>query len=117
LLRLGLAETARGGPMAKEYAAMLRDRFEASRLRGDVVHRREEARFRLGIEHDTARALELAKANWLVQREPWDVRVLLEAALAASEPDAARPALDFLAKNNLEDPTIAALASKLGAKR
>lgn len=116
LLRLAIAEAARHGAEAKSYAAMLRERYDASKQRGDVVHRREEARFRLVIDHDAARALELAKANWDVQREPWDVRVLLEAALAANEPDAARPALDFLAKSHLEDPAIAALATKLGAR-
>ena len=114
LLRLALAEAARGGTAAAEYAAMLRERFDASRARGDVVHRREEARFALVLQHDAARALDLAKANWKVQREPWDVRVLLEAAIAANDPDAARPALDFLAAHHLEDPKIAALAAKLG---
>ena len=34
------------------------------------LHRREEARFRVTIEHDPAGALALARENWKVQREP-----------------------------------------------
>ena len=57
-------------------------RYDDSRLRGDTVHRREEARFVLGVKHDARGALALARGNWEVQREPWDLRVFLAAALA-----------------------------------
>src|SRR5947208_16463470 len=57
------AAEARHGPAAAAMAA----RFRASRERGDVVHRREEARFLLAVEHDPVRALALAVANWDVQ--------------------------------------------------
>jgi hypothetical protein len=77
------------------------------------VHRREEARFILGLEDNPKAALALAGANWDVQREPWDVRVLLAAALAAKEPKAALPALEFLDSRHLEDPRILALAAKV----
>jgi tetratricopeptide (TPR) repeat protein len=113
LLRLALAEAKTGSPDREAHARLLRQRFDASHLRGDTVHRREEARFVLGLEDDPPRALALARANWDVQREPWDVRVLLEAALAAREPRAAAPAIEFIDKSHLEDPRIRALASKL----
>jgi uncharacterized protein (TIGR02996 family) len=113
LLRLALAEVALHGHRAKELVADLDARFDASHLRGDTVHRREEARFALGLLHDVPRALALAKANWGVQKEPWDVRVLLESALAAHDPGAAAPALEFLDAHHLEDPVIVALAAKL----
>jgi uncharacterized protein (TIGR02996 family) len=115
LLRLALAEVALHGPRADELVSDLSARFDASHLRGDTVHRREEARFALGLLHDAPRALALAKANWDVQREPWDVRVLLESALAAHDPAAARPALDFIDQSHLEDPVIRALAARLRA--
>jgi len=87
LLRLTLAEQAlpdeRGA--FERHKAELAARFDAARLRGDSLHRREEARFRLAIEHDAAGALVLARANWNVQREPADRRVLVEAARAAGE--------------------------------
>jgi tetratricopeptide (TPR) repeat protein len=113
LLRLALAEAAMHGKQTDELVGDLRGRFDASHLRGDTVHRREEARFELGLLHDAPKALELAKANWEVQREPWDVRVLLESALAAHDPAAAKPALEFLDQHHLEDPVIRAVAAKL----
>jgi tetratricopeptide (TPR) repeat protein len=113
LLRLALAEARTHAKSAAEHRELLRDRFEASRVRGDTVHRREEARFVLGIEDDPRRALDLARANWEVQREPWDVRVLLEAALAAKEPKDAAPALEFLDAHHLQDPRILALEAKV----
>jgi tetratricopeptide (TPR) repeat protein len=118
LLRLALAEAKVRAPDAPAHARLLRERFDASHLRGDTVHRREEARFVLALEDDPKAALALAVANWDVQKEPWDVRVLLEAAIAAKEPAAAKPVLDFLDAHHLEDPRILALAARLrpGAK-
>jgi tetratricopeptide (TPR) repeat protein len=113
LLRLALAEAAVGAADADTHAELLGARFDASRQRGDVVHRREEARFVLSLRRDPAAALKLAQANWDVQREPWDVRVLLDAALAAHDRGAAAPALAFLDEHHLQDPRIAALAAKL----
>jgi tetratricopeptide (TPR) repeat protein len=102
LLRLALAEAALGGPRAGELAGMLRARFRASRQRGEAVHQREEARFALGIERDPARALALAQEGWGAQREPWDARLLLEAAAAAGKPAAAAPVLAWLAETGFE---------------
>jgi predicted Zn-dependent protease len=101
LLRLALAERAAKASDAESHAELLGSRYDASRLRGDTVHRREEARFELGIRRDTKTALRLAVANWDVQREPWDLRVLLEAAVAAGDRDAARPAIAFFDQNHL----------------
>jgi predicted Zn-dependent protease len=113
LLRLALAEAQTGASDAESHAELLRARFDASRQRGDVVHRREEARFVLSLRKDPAGALRLARANWDVQREPWDVRILLESALAAGDPSAAAPALAFLDEHHLEDPRIAATAARV----
>jgi predicted Zn-dependent protease len=116
LLRLALADAALGARGDSPNAALLAARYDASKLRGDTVHRREEARFELHVRRDKAAALALARANWDVQREPWDVRALLEAALAANDAAAAAPALAFLEAHHLEDPTIHALAAKLGGR-
>ena len=117
LLRLALAERKAHAAEASDHVALLGARFDASRLRGDTVHRREEARFELGLRDDPRAALSLARANWDVQKEPWDVRVLLEAALAAGDASAAAPALAFLDAHHLEDPRISALAARLRAPR
>ena len=115
LLRLALAEQATGDPAATGHIADLAARFEASRLRGEAVHRREEARFTLALLHQPQAALVLARANWNVQREPADARILLEAALAAGRPADAAPALAWLQANGVQDTTLAALAARLRA--
>ena len=109
LLRLALAEKATGAKELAAHVETLRQRFEDSHVRGDTVHRREEAMFRLHLLGDSAAALQLARANWEVQHEPLDARILLEAAAAAKSPSAAKPALDFLASNHVEDAQLAKL--------
>jgi hypothetical protein len=115
LLRLALAEQATDDPALAGHVADLAARFDASRLRGDTVHRREEARFQLALLHQPARAVALARANWDVQREPADARILLEAALAAGQPDEAAPVLDWLRTNHVQDVRLRALAARLHA--
>jgi tetratricopeptide (TPR) repeat protein len=92
LLRLAEAGMAlnggaamRSGSAVAGQVAVLSARFEAARLRGDSVHRREEARLALRLLRQPQRALQLARANWRVQKEPADARILLEAARAARD--------------------------------
>lgn len=116
LLRIALAEKRLGAPETKSHVDALAARFDASRLRGDVVHRREEARFWLDLKENPARALSLAQANWEVQREPADVRILVDAALGAKQPNGAAAALAWLEDTKLEDPFIAKTAAALRAR-
>jgi thioredoxin-like negative regulator of GroEL len=113
LLRIALAEQAMGAPTLRSHIADLSERFAANRRRGDTSHQREEARFALSLLKDPQEALLLAQANWAQQREPWDARVLLAAALAAEKPETARPVLDWLATSHLEDDEVRGLAAKL----
>jgi tetratricopeptide (TPR) repeat protein len=113
LLRLALAEQALGSPELSGHVQTLRDRFAAARLRGDVVHRREESRFALHLLSEPRTALVLARDNWAVQREPWDARILLEAAANLGDQRSAQPVLDFLADTKLEDVRLAALTAQL----
>ena len=103
LLRLALAETALEQPAAKGHVQALADRFAAAKLRGDTTHRAEEARYLLHLAGDPAAALAVAAANYRVQREPRDARVLLEAAIAARDAGAAQPARDWLRSSGFED--------------
>jgi Tfp pilus assembly protein PilF len=112
LLRLALAEHALQAPGAREHVDALRARFSASRMRGDSLHRREEARFTLHVLKRPHEALRLAQENWAVHREPWDARIYLEAALAARNPGAARPVLDWLRENRVQDVKLASLAEE-----
>jgi tetratricopeptide (TPR) repeat protein len=113
LLRLALAEQSLAAPVLSSHVADLAERFSMSRLRGDVSHQREEARFTLHLLNKAQEGLQLAASNWSVQREPWDTRLLLEAALSTGTISAARPALDWLAKVQLEDERLRQLASRL----
>jgi tetratricopeptide (TPR) repeat protein len=113
LLRLALAERALGHPDLERHVAMLEARFAAARRRGDAVHLREAARFALHLQDRPDGALEMALANFEVQREPWDARLVLEAALAASRPAAAAPVLEWLGQSGLEDARIEPLMRRL----
>jgi len=53
--------------------------------------------------------------NWAVQKEPADLRILVETAAASGERAAAQTALDWVAKTRIEDRTIAAPLAKLRA--
>ena len=105
LLRLALAEQALPDERVAfdRHRSELAARFEAARARGDSLHRREEARFRLAIENDARAALALARENWNVQREPADLRVLLEAAYAAGDAATIRMVDDWLAAHRIHD--------------
>jgi predicted Zn-dependent protease len=117
LLRLALAEQAMKLPAFKSHTAELAARFAASRERGTNVHVREEARFTLALLHDAKRALPLAQANWNVQREPADARILLESALAGKNSPAAQPVLDWLKTNHVEDFHLQQLARQFQEAR
>jgi hypothetical protein len=110
LLRLALAERRlpdqRG--IFTEHRSDLAARFDAARRRGDSVHRREEAQFRQVIEGDAHAALALARETWAVQREPADLRILIEAARAAGDAAALKIATDWIAAHHLEDAAVLA---------
>ena len=109
LLRLTLAYQALGAADLADGRAALTARFAAARLRGDKVHLREEARFELHLLAQADEALGLALANWRVQREPADARILLEAAQAAHQPSAADSVRQFVRQSGLSDQRLAAL--------
>jgi hypothetical protein len=117
LLRLAIAGRAAGDPRAADWAAQLRERFQAAARRGDRLHEQEAARWSLELEHDPARALAYARSNYTQQKEPRDAEVLLRAALAAKQPQAAQPALQWLESSGYEDPSLQALAGRLKGAR
>ncbi len=117
LLRLALAAKASGAPALAGWSRELAARFDAARLRGSSVHDKEESRFALAILGQSERALSLAQANYAVQREPADARVLLEAALAARAPKAAEPVLKWLTRNGVENVVLRSLARQIEVLR
>ena len=116
LLRLALAAKAVNDPRAATWANELSARFDAARARGDRTHEKEESRFALALRGDAERALKLAQANLeQQQREPADMRVLLEAALAARSRAAAAPALQWQDAHKVESVVLRALAERVRA--
>jgi thioredoxin-like negative regulator of GroEL len=114
-LVLVTAEKMLGSPKANADMAEMDARFRSMDERGDHVFMREEASYLLHVENDPKMALNLARQNWEVQRAPKDVRVYLEAALAANDPAAAKPAVDFVAKTHLSDVELDPLLKQLQA--
>lgn len=115
LLRAAIAAQRNNDADAADLRSNMAQRFAEARERGDQTHLREQARFALAVEHDTARALTLAQRNFNVQRESADVRILLEAALAAADPGAAKPALDWMKTTGIDAVQLSALAKKIDA--
>ncbi|MBK8534396.1 MAG: hypothetical protein IPL59_04260 [Candidatus Competibacteraceae bacterium] len=114
LLRLALAERRLADPAWQRHAEVLEARFAAARQRGDGVHIASEARLRLDLRQQPQEALVLAQRNWAQQqREPQDARLLLEAALAAGQPAAAREVLDWISRVKLEDQRLVDLSQRL----
>jgi len=111
-LRQVYAEIALHAPRAQTDIAQMARRFAALDQRGSPTYRREEAGFALHVAHDPRRALKLAEENWTAQRAPEDMRVLLEAALAAHEPRAAQPVLDQLARSHFQYRVVLKLADQ-----
>jgi len=112
-LRIAMADAAQG-VAGSEETARLGEWFAAGRRSGHR-HEREEAMFRLRVTAETELGLSLALRNWDLQREPVDARLVLEGALAAGDPDAARPVLVWLDKTRLEDVRLAGLRRRIDA--
>jgi len=121
LLRRALAlqglAAAPGAPRAdsdaaralRESIALLQERHAAARLRGDATHLREAARMTLELLHQPAASLALARANWAVQKEPADARILLQAARAAGDVETGRQLKAWLRATGLVDAQLNAL--------
>jgi len=103
LLRLAIARHRLHDPGAAGDIAQLQARFDAALARGDRSHAREQSRFALELQGDSATALRLAQANWAAQKEPADALTLLRAADAAGQPAAATPALAWARLQGLRD--------------
>jgi Tfp pilus assembly protein PilF len=114
LFRLALAEKLAGAAQAGEHEKLIAARIGAARMRGDKLHLSDEAQFELHFRADPQAALRLAQENWASrQREPSDVRLLLETALAAGDAGAAAPALAWIRETRHEDPLLLQLAARL----
>ena len=116
LLRYAEALTAMHLPEGKIQIEAIRQRFDAAMMRGDTVHQREQSRFELRLMHNPKRALEIAKLNWEIQKEPADARVYLEAAMASNDKNATLPLIGWIESHHLEDTTLKKLMNDQSAQ-
>jgi tetratricopeptide (TPR) repeat protein len=84
-LREAIARRALQDPRWREIASTLQARFDVARRRGESLHLREEALYWRELRQDPVRALDTARRNWSVQREPADARLLLDCARAVGD--------------------------------
>ncbi len=111
LLRQTLALKQLGSPQVAASVEQLRARFASSRLRGDRVHLREEARFTLELLGDQRAALAMARENWALQKELPDLRLLVESALAMRDAATLDEVRHWLQRTRSEDVVISRLLS------
>jgi tetratricopeptide (TPR) repeat protein len=117
LLRIAIAQRQLRDPRLAQSSARLRAAFAAETQRGEAVHRREQARFLLEVEDQPKLSLAAALENWVVQHEPDDVLVLVNAAKAAGSLAAAEPALDFVRAQGQSDVRVNAATAVSVASR
>lgn len=111
LLRLAIAGTRSQTARAADDAREMRERIAQANLRPQAqgVHAREQALFALWVDADPQRAVALARGNLRLQREPIDLLVLAQAAVAARQPAALREAEALTREIGLHDRRLDAL--------
>jgi tetratricopeptide (TPR) repeat protein len=105
--RAGLPLLVRGvacaqGADREQLRAQAQRLLDLEAARGDASHRREAALLALDAG-DAPRALAEAEANFAVQKEMVDVRILARAAVAARDADARRRLGDWLSSTGYRD--------------
>jgi predicted Zn-dependent protease len=100
-LRIAEAEHALGEPVAAQLEPVLRA-FDEARLRGERLEQQEVARLaRLQVRR--TEALAAARANWSVQREPVDLRLLIATAIDAGDARTLSEARAWIATTGYQD--------------
>jgi len=117
LLRLAIAERRLRDPAARVHTKVIEARLRAGIERGDYTHQREFGRFLLELADDPRGAVRAALQNWDLQKESIDGRLVLDAAAAAGDRDAARGVLAWNAEHHVSDAMIERARAKLGGAR
>lgn len=116
LLRLAIAMRGSGSD-TERFAALYEARLQAARQRGDGdAHLREHARFMLDIKGDAKAAASLAARNFVKQREPEDIRLLLRAVAASGDWQHATVALDWIRQHDYQDAHVSAALNQRTAR-
>jgi tetratricopeptide (TPR) repeat protein len=112
LLRLAIAAHRLGGsPQAARLGQVYAERLRAAERDHDDTHQREQALYLLDVREDPRGAVEAARRNWAMQREPADVRVYARAAARAGATNDQAALAGWLAWSHYEDRTLYATAA------
>ena len=111
--RLALLDPNQAGHAA--LRAQVEAQLALGRARGERLHLREETQLALDIDHDMPRALALARANFAVQRELVDVRMLARAATGARDAAALRELADWTRGWGYADVVVQRMLASGGA--
>ena len=106
LLRLTIAEKNTDSEHFSRHNTLLNQRFKENRKRGSTLHQGDEAKFMLQLMNQPKIALQLARQNWQLQREPVDTYILLQSALAASDYVTVQAVTAWLENQGTEDVMI-----------
>jgi tetratricopeptide (TPR) repeat protein len=106
LARRARAEKALGRSSLESTRAQISDLLNLASRRGERPHLREEALIALDVEGDSERALALAKANFEVQRETIDARILARAARARGDREGLDIVTRWMRETGFEDAEL-----------
>jgi hypothetical protein len=112
LLRAATARK-RLGLVVDDEIRTLSQHLELTLSGHEETHGREAAYFLLRVLDAPSDALALAARNFAVQREPLDARLVLEAAVAVCDADAALPVLEWMQSNAVEHAALERLRDSL----
>lgn len=98
-----VALKAAGLPEARAMTERMDERFREARWRGNLLHKRDYARYLLDIANQPDEALVWARKNWVTQREPLDTRLLLRAAAAAGDQQVLKATHQWLTEHHQRD--------------
>jgi len=103
LLRLAIAAHRSHHPDAERWQQAYQDLLNAAQQSSRDIHLREQARFLLQVSAEPEATLQTAKANWTMQREISDLRILLASAKASGDQDAYQQAMQFMERHGISD--------------
>ena len=110
LLRLALAEQQLNAPTLDEHVTTLRHAVHRKSFTRRITPSSRGSSFHASpLMHQAKQALKIALDNWTVQHEPWDARIVLEAAIQSENRRAAEPVTDWIKSTKLQDHQLARL--------
>jgi tetratricopeptide (TPR) repeat protein len=114
LLRLAVAGQRLGSRETARWILAYAERLRAAERDRDNTHLREQAMYLLEVRGDAAAALDTARRNWAVQREPADLRIYARSAARAHAADDVALIERWLRETGYEDRTLCALSVGCG---